>query len=45
MHKLLFAAAAALAAFVLPAAPAQADHRDGVRIGVHFGTAGHWDRG
>jgi hypothetical protein len=42
MRKLLLAAAASLAAIALPAAPASADHRDGVRVGVHVGVGSHW---
>lgn len=38
MRKLLVAAAASLAALALPASPAEAGHRDGVRVGVFVGT-------
>ena len=44
MRKLLLAASASLAALALPAAPAQADPRDGVRVGVSFGIGHPWAR-
>jgi hypothetical protein len=42
MRKLLVAAAASLAALALPAAPAQANHRDGVRVGLFVGSGPDW---
>jgi hypothetical protein len=42
MRKLLIAAAASLAAFALPAAPAEAGHRGGGRVVVHVGAGSQW---
>ena len=42
MRKLLIAAAASLAAIAIPAAPAQADHRDGARVRVFVGSGPAW---